>query len=246
MSRQRDERPHLALRASRSAASSALATASAGSAARCRGSPGSPSRSSDQVPSPTTGFPIFSARAISDSVPNSPADGDHGVGGAGHDRVARLAETRRDADREVRRAVGAIVVREDAHRGAARGSTAPGRRVHDSAEASAHEHGAGLGEQASDLLGGGRLVGGRLPRADHRDVGALAHGRSMSVPRRDPRPAAQPHVMPRIAAKSEAAAGLSSGSLPFPHFGLCTHDGHPSEQGHCRIVSRVAARSRSM
>ena len=40
-------------------------------------------------------------------------------------------------------------------------------------------------------------------------------------------------------------ARLVEGSLPLPHLGDCTHDGHPREHGHCSIVSSVAASQRS-
>ena len=54
-----------------------------------------------------------------------------------------------------------------------------------------------------------------------------------------------PTRRPRIAASSDAAPCLSSGSLPLPHFGDCTHEGHPREHGHCVIASSVAASQRS-
>ena len=36
-------------------------------------------------------------------------------------------------------------------------------------------------------------------------------------------------------------ARLSSGWLPLPHFGDCTHDGQPSSQPQERTVSQVAS-----
>ena len=54
-----------------------------------------------------------------------------------------------------------------------------------------------------------------------------------------------PIVRPRIADSNAAAPCLSSGSLPLPHFGDWTHDGHPRVHGHCLIASSVAASHRS-
>ena len=39
---------------------------------------------------------------------------------------------------------------------------------------------------------------------------------------------------------SLTAPALSSGSLPFPHLGDCTHDGHPSAHPQSAMASRVA------
>ena len=175
------------------------------------------------MPSPTTGLPIFRASATSERAELA-ADGDHGVGGARHDRVACLAEAGRDPDRGAR-GVRPVVAGRTPTEVPPAASAAAGGGVHHAAEVAADEDGAGLREQASDLLGGGRLVVGRLPRPITRCT-ALAHGGSIpqSCPGRRVGPS--PHV-PRIAARSEAAACLSSGSLPFPHFGLWTHDGQP-------------------
>ncbi len=48
----------------------------------------------------------------------------------------------------------------------------------------------------------------------------------------------------RTAANRAIAAALSSGSLPFPHLGDCTHDGHPLAQEQPRSAASVAARWR--
>ena len=40
---------------------------------------------------------------------------------------------------------------------------------------------------------------------------------------------------------SRTAPALSSGWFPLPHFGDCTHDGHPDSHEHDAMVSRVAA-----
>ena len=91
----------------------------------------------------------------------------------------------------------------------------------------------GLREPASDLLGGGRLVVGRLPRPITKMYGpSLTAGVCLlheAVPR--PSGSGPSQDVPRIAARSEAAACLSSGSLPFPHLGLWTHDGHRVSTG---------------
>lgn len=42
----------------------------------------------------------------------------------------------------------------------------------------------------------------------------------------------------RVSSRSTAPA-LSSGSLPLPHLGDCTHDGHPAGQGQSAMASRV-------
>src|SRR5262245_5456160 len=48
------------------------------------------------------------------------------------------------------------------------------------------------------------------------------------------------------AVRSKAAAPcLSKGSFQLPHFGDCTHDGHPSLHPHDDSTSSVAARWRS-
>ena len=46
----------------------------------------------------------------------------------------------------------------------------------------------------------------------------------------------------RMASSSRIAPSLSSGSLKLPHFGDCTHDGHPVTHGHALIASTVARR----
>ena len=47
------------------------------------------------------------------------------------------------------------------------------------------------------------------------------------------------------ASSSSTAPDLSNGSLPLPHLGDCTHDGHPSSHGQAAMLSRVARRWRS-
>jgi hypothetical protein len=42
------------------------------------------------------------------------------------------------------------------------------------------------------------------------------------------------------AVNRRSAASFSSGSLPVPHFGECTHDGQPVGQRHAAMASRVA------
>ena len=43
----------------------------------------------------------------------------------------------------------------------------------------------------------------------------------------------------RIASSSCTAPALSSGSLPLPHLGECTHDGQPSAHSQATIAARV-------
>src|SRR5699024_11015826 len=43
-----------------------------------------------------------------------------------------------------------------------------------------------------------------------------------------------------------SAASLSKGSLPFPHFGGCTQDGHPSMHSQAAMADRVADSQSSM
>ena len=48
----------------------------------------------------------------------------------------------------------------------------------------------------------------------------------------------------RIASSSCTAPALSSGSLPLPHLGECTHDGQPSAHSQATIASRVTRSQR--
>lgn len=46
---------------------------------------------------------------------------------------------------------------------------------------------------------------------------------------------------PSTVSSTATAPALSSGSLPFPHFGDWTQDGHPAGHSQEAIASRVAA-----
>ena len=49
----------------------------------------------------------------------------------------------------------------------------------------------------------------------------------------------------RIASSSCTAPALSSGSLPLPHLGECTHDGQPSAHSQASIAARVTRSHRA-
>ena len=49
----------------------------------------------------------------------------------------------------------------------------------------------------------------------------------------------------RIALSSCTAPALSSGSLPLPHLGECTHDGQPSAHSQASIAARVTRSQRA-
>ena len=177
--------------------------ASAGVSARTIGSCSRSSRPSSQVPRPITGRPILRARAISERVPNSPAHRDHGIHAPRHDRVPRLAEPGGDRDREVRAGALPVVPREDPDRDAAGRRRPVRRRVHDAAEPPTDEHVAGLGEETTELLGGGQLPAGGVRGADdghvltlgdrHHRVGpSLVTGRVIPMPGRVSQPGAPP------------------------------------------------------
>lgn len=60
------------------------------------------------------------------------------------------------------------------------------------------------------------------------------------------RPAGQRSTsLASTALSSRMAPPLSSGSLPLPHFGECTHDGQPSLQPQAAMASRVAVSQES-
>ena len=69
--------------------------------------------------------------------------------------------------------------------------------------------------------------GAALARSTHRGGEDRPHGRSADAR--------------TIAASSRAAPFLSSVSLRLPHFGDCTHDGHPDSHGHSPISRAVSA-----
>jgi len=77
----------------------------------------------------------------------------------------------------------------------------------------------------------------RLPVVGSREVGASARAERAS-PR--PHSTGARSMWPSTRSSSQTAPALSSGSFPLPHFGDCTHDGHPVRHSHELIASRVA------
>jgi hypothetical protein len=128
----------------------------------------------------------------------------------------------------------------------------PGGPVPASAEVSAFADGTVIGDPASTTRAGRRL--GPIDHPHRRRGGVRGSGGrrpgppGLGRPHRLPQPARQAVLAlapPARASRSTPAPSLSSGSLPFPHLGDCTHEGHPATQGQAATTSAVTAQWRS-
>ena len=171
---------------------------------------------------PTTGLPIFSASAISESVPNSPCTAI--TTSAVRTTIALRASPIPVATAIVRyglassrESLGRIPTERppaSAQPPAAASITPPMPPQTRTAPASATPPPDGLAEREL-----GRRPRRRSARRRRRPSRVIPHS-------------AAPY--PSIAASNDTAPALSSGSLPLPHLGDCTHEGQPRGHGHER------------
>src|SRR5690606_16612471 len=106
----------------------------------------------------------------------------------------------------------------------------------------------GRGEVGSRVRARVRYTAGtRLPLVGRALYGVVLTGTStMRVERcAEPPHTAATMAVSRAARRRASAPSLSSGSLPLPHFGDCTHDGHPAAQPQAATSSAVARTWRS-
>ena len=102
---------------------------------------------------------------------------------------------------------------------------------------------AAAGETAT--ANGGRLrlcaVSGRVVDVTVEVAGPRWLGQSSDLAARSRAgPGYSPGAPASRASSSTIAPALSNGKFWLPHFGDCTHEGHPSRQPQARMVSRVA------